>query len=424
MDSALAQKITEYEPEFWDFSKYRNSSPIIQYPATMVAPMQDQLLSDILQDDSSIVSIMDPFVGSGTIMEIGYKLGLKKLYGIDINPLAAIITEVRLTKYTKEELNVAMQRLSQNLSFWLGNVPFVFFKDITKWFRLDIIQALSLLKFCIEKEPNSSIRKLFWVCFSDIVRKVSNTRSSTFKLHTKTTEVIQAIDNNCIEAFQKKIRSYSNNEIMQENKSVSFDLKCGDSYSILKEMSTNSLDLICTSPPYGDNMTTVTYGQFSILPLRWINRNDLPSFPDDFLEKNCAIDSHSLGGSIKKTLEEYSSIEFMCYDLIDGISKEKQKKIKAFFFDYYKVFCELSRILKPNKRLVLTLGNRRVDNQEVLFTVFNDRLATYNNLELETEFSRAIQGKRMPSRVSQLPNIGSVESMKNEYIKIYRKRKN
>ena len=35
-------------------------------------------------------------------------------------------------------------------------------------------------------------------------------------------------------------------------------------------MVADSVDLICTSPPYGDNHTTVTYGQFSILPLLWI----------------------------------------------------------------------------------------------------------------------------------------------------------
>lgn len=43
-------------------------------------------------------------------------------------------------------------------------------------------------------------------------------------------------------------------------------LKCGDSKELLGALDANSVDLICTSPPYGDNHTTVTYGQFSILP--------------------------------------------------------------------------------------------------------------------------------------------------------------
>ena len=30
-------------------------------------------------------------------------------------------------------------------------------------------------------------------------------------------------------------------------------------------------DLIVTSPPYGDNNTTVPYGQYSYLPLQWID---------------------------------------------------------------------------------------------------------------------------------------------------------
>lgn len=44
-------------------------------------------------------------------------------------------------------------------------------------------------------------------------------------------------------------------------------IKCGDSKEHLAAMVADSVDLICTSPPYGDNHTTVTYGQFSILIL-------------------------------------------------------------------------------------------------------------------------------------------------------------
>lgn len=36
-------------------------------------------------------------------------------------------------------------------------------------------------------------------------------------------------------------------------------------------------DVILTSPPYGDNHTTVTYGQYSYLPLSWIDLKDIDS---------------------------------------------------------------------------------------------------------------------------------------------------
>lgn len=36
----LAQKLSTYDEKYWDFSEYRNDSPLVRYPAVMVAPMQ------------------------------------------------------------------------------------------------------------------------------------------------------------------------------------------------------------------------------------------------------------------------------------------------------------------------------------------------------------------------------------------------
>ena len=57
-------------------------------------------------------------------------------------------------------------------------------------------------------------------------------------------------------------------------------------------------DVVVTSPPYGNNATTVPYGQYSYLPLQWI---DLADIGDDvnaeFLRTTHEIDRRSLGGS-------------------------------------------------------------------------------------------------------------------------------
>lgn len=48
-----------------------------------------------------------------------------------------------------------------------------------------------------------------------------------------------------------------------------------------------SFDLVLTSPPYGDSRTTVAYGQFSRLSLRWLGIDEY-------------VDRTSLGGKAKK----------------------------------------------------------------------------------------------------------------------------
>ena len=47
----LAEKLSTYEEEYWDFSQYRNETPLVRYPAVMVAPMQACILKEIITTD-------------------------------------------------------------------------------------------------------------------------------------------------------------------------------------------------------------------------------------------------------------------------------------------------------------------------------------------------------------------------------------
>ncbi|MGG2484067.1 MULTISPECIES: DNA methyltransferase [Brevibacillus] len=412
----LVEKLSSYENDYWDFTEYREKKALIKYPAMMVAPMQEQLLLDILEFDPHVTNILDPFVGSGTVLAAGNKLNLKA-YGIDINPLAILITRVRLEGIPLVNIRESIAKLKTYITLFIGNTNSFEFKNINKWFREDIIVDLSIIRRAIKCEKNIQIRRFFWVCFADTIRKYSNTRSTTFKLHVKEQEKINAMENNCIQYFINKVSS-SYTDYVKEANDNKINLYTGNSTDILKSFSNNSIDLICTSPPYGDNHTTVTYGQYSILPLLWIDLDDLDEFDLTVLENFTAIDRESLGG--RYNLSQFE-VDVEYEDLITGISDQKVKKVKFFINDYCKAFAEMARVLKSGKRLVLTLGNRRVDNKEFPFDILNDRLAVRYGLVVEAMLTRNIQGKRMPKKVSNIPNLGSVKSMSKEYIKIYKK---
>lgn len=412
----LVEKLNSYKNDFWDFTDYRDKKALIKYPGMMVAPMQEQLLQDILEFDPHIKNILDPFVGSGTVLAAGEKLNLNT-YGVDINPLAILISRVTLEGVPEVDIRESIAQLKTYITLFLGNTDSFEFMNINKWFREDVIADLSTIRKAVKYEKDIKIRRFFWVCFADTIRKYSNTRSTTFKLHVKEKDKIKTMDNNCIQYFTNKISSLYIDYI-KKNNDTDIKLYTGNSTDILRGFSDNSVDLICTSPPYGDNHTTVTYGQYSILPLLWIDLDDLDQFDLTMLEKFTAIDRMSLGGHYN--IDQFD-VDVEYEDLVAGITKEKAKKVKFFIHDYCKVFAELARVLKPGKRLVLTLGNRRVDNKEIPFDVLNDRLAARHGLIEEAVLIRNIQGKRMPAKVSNIPNLGSVKSMSKEYIKIYRK---
>jgi len=378
--------------------------------------MQECILTEIIAADKTIINVLDPFLGSGTVLLEGQKFGLDVI-GFDINPLATLITKVQLEGLPYDKTKESINALNTRITMYVGNIPSYNFPNIKKWFNEDIILSLSVIRQAIIGEPNDRIRRFFWCCFAETVKRYSNTRASTFKLHIKEASQINSTVDDSISFFKEHIQEHYKKLIRENGFGRGIDVRCGDSKHLVSSLIPNSIDLIYTSPPYGDNHTTVTYGQFSILPLLWIEKKDLMLWDESLLDKFTAIDAVSLGGTIKR--ERTEGNKYLEY--LKGISITKQKKIVAFFEDYEFVFNLLSQVLKPGKLMVLTLGNRRVDNQEVRFDLFNDNLARRFGLELDSTITRRIIGKRMPSKVSTVKSYGAVSSMSKEYVKVYRK---
>ena len=250
-----------------------------------------------------------------------------------------------------------------------------------------------------------------------ILKKYSNTRSSTFKLHVKEQNDIEKMENHIVEDFIKSINEYSQ-YLPDYNRRKKIDLKIGKSEDILYGMKSDSVDLIVTSPPYGDNSTTVTYGQYSMLPIYWIDRKDMESFDEKLIDNYSSIDSNSLGGRIRRTKQNYQSDCLNKY--VESIATDKRNKVVNFITDYLDVMGQMGRIIKKNKRIVLTLGNRRVDNKTVPLSKVTQEYFESIGFELEASITRNIPIKRMPRRLSNVKDK-SVESMNQEYVLILRK---
>ncbi len=417
---SLARKIDEKELNYWDFSDVVSAGihKISSYPATMVPDMQNELIRIIKGEDKSVQNILDPFHGSGVTLVEGMKNDLTPI-GIDINPLANLITLVKLQGVSKNQIKFSNNRIINLLYKESFEFEIHDFYNINKWYREDFIETFSKIRAAIQKERYKNIRQYYWVCLINILKKYSNTRSSTFKLHVKTQEDIDSMSNDIIEDFIKNIeKSYVFlPSFVQYNKK---SLYIGKAEEILSEFTDGTVDLICTSPPYGDNSTTVTYGQYSMLPLYWIDKSDLGKFDKQLIANYSSIDSNSLGGNQRVRSNFESSV---LNDFLSRIDDKKQKKVKNFVLDYLNVMTELVRVLKVGKYIVLTLGDRRVDNRVVPLSTITTEYLESNGFILEKAITRNIPKKRMPRKVS---NVGgnSVESMNQEHVLILKKVEN
>lgn len=394
-----------------DYKKKSDIHGTVLYPAVMIAPVQKLILEDLLKK-ITIKSVFDPFHGSGTALyeclEISDEINL---VGCDINPLAHLITKVKLQGVSDEIFNDI-----DNLKIFLmedKEIEEYTFPNIQKWFRDDIANELRKIRMAVSLVECEQNRLYFWCMLSDIVRKYSNTRSSTYKLHAKSSDMIGKINNNVIEDYLLSITNNANKFLKSTN---SFKLFKCDTLEKIKDFDKNHFDISITSPPYGDNATTVPYGQFSMLSLYWIDRRDLELDGWEF-DSYSRIDSNSLGGGVKQI--EFDVFEkALIQPYLDQISNLKKKKVLRFFYDYFTFLKELCRVTE--KYIVMTLGNRTVDRININLTDITVQYMEKYNFANKQLLEREIPNKRTPKKTSKVNNK-PVNSMNHEYIIIHQK---
>ncbi len=400
-------KTKESIEAYWDFRRNDQREHVhsmIKYPAVMVPNMQGEIFDLVLKHDPDIHNVLDPFMGSGTILVEGLVRNLNVI-GVDINPLSYLTVLSKTQKYVEKTLRMKSDQLLKRIKMANNyEIEPYNFEGINKWYVDDVIRDLSKIRLCILQEPDVKYRRFFWVTFAEIAKQADNARTSTFKLHIKLEQMIRDTEYDCVQNFSEKLRSNINAvlEFRSLRQGEITRLYCGDSKDILRDrrsFAQNSIDLIITSPPYGDNATTITYGQYSVLPLRWIPLADIhDAISEDTITSLSKIDRDSLGG-VNYSLEQLAQSGILQVSnqlknfvgmLLDEKMTEKARKVASFILDFSEVLQNLNPIVKPGKLLVFTVGNRHINRTEFPLHLVLKELAELYGMDMLYDFRRNI----------------------------------
>jgi hypothetical protein len=274
----------------------------------------------------------------------------------------------------------------------------------------------------IRTEPRLAIRRFYWINLAETIRLTSNDRTSTFKLHARSQEDIENRHLSPIETFKNHLtQSIEDLELYRQlllksnqlsNGAYKKELKFSLQDSSKKIVTPNStgcfFDLLITSPPYGDNKTTVTYGQHSYLPLQWIDLEDIDEkATQEFLKTTSEIDTRSLGGRIKKLtpkelafLYEKSPTFKSVHAELTLYAPDKADKVVVFLKDLYQVVEKVFEVMNPNSYQVWTIGNRTVGGTTIPNNEILREFIEHKGGKLVTYVEREILNKRMAKRNS------------------------
>jgi DNA modification methylase len=406
---------------------------LIQYPAMMVPSMQRDILSVLFDVAPHSRVVMDPFVGSGTALTETLAAG-RSFVGFDINPLAVLIASVKATPHLAEEFATA----AKDVLAWMREDRrtdyAVNFPNQAKWFLKSNSIALSRVHRAVLRLASRTNRRFMWVAMAETIRRCSNSRTSTYKLHVRTEEDIARVgreaSNVFVEVLERNVKlmraekdrleaagHLSNGELRQSAK-IALASVC----EVSANRPAEDVDIVLTSPPYGDNKTTVPYGQFSYLALRWIALDDIDaSVNARLLDTTHSLDTASVGGSLKigkdvvANLSSRSASFARMHRRLAKIDSDASNRWTAYCRDLAVALDNIMRPVRPGGHLVWIIGQRRIRSisaplGDVLTELHADAGATLIN-----RTQRTIPVKRMPTHNA----IGSL--MHTEQVCFYQK---
>ncbi|WP_167891350.1 DNA methyltransferase [Thermococcus sp. MAR1] len=412
----------KYRDKSWDFTTADTkilTHGLHSYPAMMI-PQVARKAIELWGKGAKY--ILDPFMGSGTVL-VEAKIHDINSYGFDINPLAVLLAKVKTTpidpRLLKKEFDHIVEGTREKiekLNKGQLDVEIPDYYNIDYWFKPHISKQLVLLKEEIWAVEDEDVRDFFKVAFSETVRYVSNTRNSEHKLYRIPENKLATWNPDVLQTFIKYARR--NIQKMGEFYRIARDKEALAEpmfHNVLKPAKIKKIDMVLTSPPYGDSRTTVAYGQFSRLSLQWMDLDY------EYVRK---IDKIALGGKPTKTLEHDIPSERLdkVIQKIAEIDEKRARDVLSYFVDFYKASKILDNYLNDGGYVVFVVANRtvkgiRIPTDEIYVDMF--RSFGYKH---EITFVRTIPNKRMPHRVSPSNKKGeTVSTMAYENIVVLRK---
>jgi DNA modification methylase len=385
-----------------------------RYPAKLLPYIPIYVLSSSLAESNDIV--LDVFAGTGTVLleSIIHPFHPRRAYGVEINPLARLISQVKTHPLNPDKLRASARDLFKRIQSSSGTPTPSEFPGIDFWFRGKAKEGLALVRECIETaDLEADYKDFFWACFSSIIRDMSRADPRVGPPVRLTAKTVRKFGENQRDLMRKALgrkqkakasalfrRAVLRNIQRMEELWDAHHSDCSDnlppativwddarslcqaSYlgkgnldkNTATPLADNSIGIVITSPPY---INAQKYVRTTKLELWWLDMVDpstegLSEFAKQFV------------GTERVPHGEYKDLSLIGNRRADEVLKHIYKSsperagiVSRYFRDMRLVMAEVYRVLKPGGYFVLVIGDNTVcgnlvENHDILAEIAQD----------------------------------------------------
>lgn len=360
----------------WDFISPSKdiSANIHPYPARFINNIPKELIRLLGCESGNI--IFDPFCGSGTTLREAQICGIKST-GIDLNPIACLISKVRTSKLPNDFMNTACyvrELAEKNLTYDIDIPPI---PNLNHWFKIDIQMAIASLLNQINKIGDEIISDALRLSLSSIIVRMSNQDSDT--RYAAVSNNYNSNDVFC--SFIAACRKTENGTSHDESTKIPVNIICRDVLKVKSQDIGNNVGLVITSPPYPNAYEYWLYHKYRMW---WLGYDPIQ------------VRSYEIGARPN-------------YHKKNGQTAEDFERQMESVFDLF------VPILANDGHVCFVIGRSIIRGQEIDNAQLIQRVASHHDLHLVADIEREIASTKKSFNLK----YGKI---KTENIMVFRKR--
>jgi len=365
--------------------------PVHPFPARMAPGIALEVISKAKKP----LLVLDPMVGSGTVIALA-RLKKHRAIGVDVDPLAVLISKVWTTAVVAEEATTkareVLARAKKIFAHMRQGDAYPSRSDretrrfVAYWFDGYARKQLASLSVAISRVRNESTRNLLLCALSRLIITKSSGASLAMDLsHSRPHKKFQCAPVKPFRKFLEAVDHVAENCVNKTRgeRGPASRVRLGDARTL--PVRGGSIDLVVTSPPYLNAIDYIRCSKFSLV---WMGYRipDLRVLRSESIGSEAARHGSQDEPAIKRILASLK--------LKPSLSSRDEAVLTRYIEDMYRAVLEVTRVLAPGGKAVYVVGENTIRGTYIRNSRIVCEIATLCGLRLKERRVRNLPANR------------------------------